>query len=385
MIWKFFIGLFIALFLNGCNNFRQQKQELVYVDIVKSYPEKELILQDLFDIEYVPLETTDEFLTYGRIQSVGKKYILSANRGGDGDLFLFDRKTGKGVNKINRLGQGGEEYASPDAVVLDEANRELFVVDLMTRKIRVYDYEGNFKRDFAFPEEGYYTEVLDYDHDHLLCYLGYMPGIETERSAHVLVSKRDGTIARTLALPYGAISSVVFIDGELTVTPQTNFTAPFGQDWVIMRTSSDTIYRLSDGQFAPFIVRQPSIHTMERPESFLYPYLFTSRYYFMQVQEKSLDLKTFKGFPTIDLVYDSEEQTIYKYTLFDANFQEHAFSFSILPNKALNPELVACFILQADVLLEALNDGKLSGPLKEIASRLNEEDNPVLVMVSQKR
>ena len=33
--------------------------------VTKSYPEKELIIQDFMDVEYIALETTDEFLTQG--------------------------------------------------------------------------------------------------------------------------------------------------------------------------------------------------------------------------------------------------------------------------------------------------------------------------------
>lgn len=44
------------------------------------------------DVEYVALETTDEFLTQGLVQDVGKEYILATNRNNDGDIFIFDRK-----------------------------------------------------------------------------------------------------------------------------------------------------------------------------------------------------------------------------------------------------------------------------------------------------
>ena len=41
--------------------------------------------------------------------------------------------------------------------------------------------------------------------------------------------------------------------------------------------------------------------------------------------------------------------------------------------------------LEAPDLVEALNDGKLRGPLKEIASRLDEEDNPVILIAKYKK
>ena len=105
-------ALLVASLLFGCGNGKQKESDgLITVDVSKSYPKKELILQDLFDIEYVPLETTDEFVTAGNVRVVDKDLIITKNNGRtDGDIFLFDRVTGKGIRKINRLGQGGEEY-----------------------------------------------------------------------------------------------------------------------------------------------------------------------------------------------------------------------------------------------------------------------------------
>ena len=56
----------------GCGtSSTQEKEDLIVVDVSKDYPKKELILQDLFDVEYIPLETTDEFVTLGWLQAIG--------------------------------------------------------------------------------------------------------------------------------------------------------------------------------------------------------------------------------------------------------------------------------------------------------------------------
>ena len=377
--------LLSTLLVAGCGERNAPSDNgLVTIDATKSYPEKTFVLQDLFDVEYVPLETTDDFLTYGAIQAVGEEYILSTNMGNDGDILLFDRKTGRGAHKINRLGQGGEEYAQAASVVLDEANREVFVVDLMTQKIRAYDYEGNFKRDFAFPDEGFYTETLDYDRDHLLCFLGQMPNVEGERSAHVLVAKRDGRIAQTIALPYESLKTPVYIDGELSVTPAMNLTAPFGEAWAVTRTSSDTIYRYdADGSAHPLIVRSPSIHGMD-PQVFLYPTILTDRYYFLRAQKKEFDLETMKGFPTQMLLYDTQEKRLVEYTLTNADMEggPDIDLYSVMPK---GKEVLACLTLQAPDLVEAREAGKLKGELQCVANRLDEESNPIIVLLEEKR
>lgn len=124
---KTILAVILLMVLAGCGENIQSNNDLIIVDVSKSYPKKELILQDFMDVEYVALETTDEFLTQGLVQDVGKEYILATNRNNDGDIFIFDRKTGKGVRKINRRGQGAEEYARINEIILDENNGEIFV------------------------------------------------------------------------------------------------------------------------------------------------------------------------------------------------------------------------------------------------------------------
>lgn len=192
--------IIILLVMTGCGG-NTSTNSLVTVDVTKSSysPKKELVLQDFMDVEYIPLETNDEFINQGNVQAVGKKYIIVANYRKDGDIFVYDRK-GKAIRKINRKGQGGEEYISFYNVILDEENEELFINDFWARKIKVYDLEGNFKRSFMQKQEGdtqFYTDMFNYDKDNLICY--------DECNADIpflLVSKQDGSITREIKVPY---------------------------------------------------------------------------------------------------------------------------------------------------------------------------------------
>ena len=89
----------------GCGtSSTQEKEDLIVVDVSKDYPKKELILQDLFDVEYIPLETTDEFVTLGWLQAIGKDVMIIRNMfAADGDILfttgkvrLFGISIGKG-------------------------------------------------------------------------------------------------------------------------------------------------------------------------------------------------------------------------------------------------------------------------------------------------
>ena len=102
-----FIEIIILFVMTGCGGGNSSTDDFITVDVNKSYSsKKELILQDFMDVEYIALETNDDFVNQGFVQAVGKEFILVKNYRDDGDIFVYDR-TGKAIRKINRKGQGG--------------------------------------------------------------------------------------------------------------------------------------------------------------------------------------------------------------------------------------------------------------------------------------
>ena len=163
------VVLFLMLGWSGCRE-NSGTVDIVTVDISQNYPKKELVLQDFMDVEYIPLETNDEFITQGDVMAIDNKYIVVKNWNNDGDIFLFDRKTGKGVRKWNRRGQGAEEYTFINGIVLDEGNNELYVNSTPSKKILVYDLFGNFKRSLNYVQGAEFMDVFNYDENSLICY-----------------------------------------------------------------------------------------------------------------------------------------------------------------------------------------------------------------------
>lgn len=70
------ISVVLLFALAGCGKDKQSTDELVTINVSKDYPEKELILQDIMDVEYIALETTDEFITHGNVMDVNEKFII---------------------------------------------------------------------------------------------------------------------------------------------------------------------------------------------------------------------------------------------------------------------------------------------------------------------
>ena len=76
-----------------------------------------------------------------------------------------------------------------------------------------------------------------------------------------------------------------------------------------------------------------------------------------------------------------EHYITYTYIIRNADFEG---SNVALWESSLNPEIASYRTLYAHELVEANEEGKLKGRLKEIASTLDEEDNPVIMLMKQK-
>ena len=376
----------VLLGLASCTGEKKEKEAFITVDITASYPEKDLVLQDFMDVEYVPLETSDEFLAQGNIAFVGENIVVATNMR-QGDILLFDRATGKGIRKINHKGFGPEEYIMPYNVVLFEDKNEMFVNDGPTSKIQVYDLDGNYKRTISYKRGALVTVLIDFDTDNFLSQNIYAPENENSGETFLFLSKKDGSMT-DIKVPYQERKSIALVrvneDGSMqgAFPENSDFIDPFRDGWLLTEPSADTIYFYkADRSLKPFIVRTPSVQTMS-PEVFLFPGVLTDDYYFMQSVTKEYDFDKNEGMPSTPLVYDVAEQKIYKYTVHNADYEDREENLS---KQNVNNKIAFYQALPADELIEALEDGKLKGKLSDIAAHLDIEDNPVVMIVKPKK
>ncbi len=378
----------IVLFvIAGCKQSGSQNNELVTVDVTANYPKKELILQDFMDVEYIPLETNGDFVCQGRVQDIGENFIIVRNNTEDGDIFIFDRN-GKALKKINRKGKGGEEYTGILGVTLDEDHRELFVNDNSARKIVVYDLDGNFKRSFRQKEGMMYGEIYNLDQENLICHdvrnenYGGMTLINNGQS-FLTISKEDGSITKEIQIPFKEKKTIVLkfkdeASGLIYASlPSTAYSLiPYFENWMLVEISADTLYSYSKNhQMVPVIVRTPSVQSMN-PEVFLFVSMLTDRYYFMEAVKKE------RQFKVTDLLYDKQKKAIFEYTVYNSDYSNKEQAFLKSPVNNLIPSRQ---ILEAHQLVEAYEKGQLKGRLKEIAATLEEESNPVIMLIKHKK
>ena len=380
--------LVVIVEYGGCKQSVAQDNNFIVIDVMKNYPSKKLILQDFMDVEYIPLETNDNFICQGMVLAVGKKIILIKNKIKDGDIFIFNRN-GKGLNKINRMGNGNEEYTNISGITLDEDKNEIFVNDFLARKILVYDLLGKFKRSFKHKDEASYLYIYNYDDRNLICNDNsfHLEG-ERNKQSFFIISKEDGNIIKKIEISFKKekTPTLTFIlDNKRanSITPRNFPIIPYNNNWIFMIPSSDTIFKYStlNHKVNPFIIRTPSIQSMD-PEVFLFPGILTQKYYFLETVKKEYKINTQTDFPRKKLLYDVIKKSIYEYIVYNNDYNGRIENMS---TKTINNEIYFWDKIEPDILIQANKKGEIKGRLKEIAENLEEDSNPIIMLVKHKK
>ena len=135
-------ALMFALLATACGDANQKTSALLQIDVRTNYPEKEICLQDVAEVSYVPLETTEEMLVAesAEVQSVSSKGIAIKHQPGNmkWESLIFHRN-GKGWLKLDKEGQGPDEYDRMQNLVVDWNQEQIFVESF--KKMDVYSLE----------------------------------------------------------------------------------------------------------------------------------------------------------------------------------------------------------------------------------------------------
>lgn len=96
-------------------------------------------------LEVIPLEVTDEALLSGinHLRVTDHDIWVSINK--SQYIYRFSR-TGKYLGKVGKIGQGPQEYIRMSDFIIDDERQEVYIITTVNG-IKVYDFEGNYKRD----------------------------------------------------------------------------------------------------------------------------------------------------------------------------------------------------------------------------------------------
>ena len=371
------ITLLLASMLLSCGGGKGEAQKqkvsdgLWTFDVTKEYPTKEIYIQDIADVDYIPLETNDSILWRGReVLYLDDDYIVGANR--NNGVYFHDGK-GKALNMFNKMGQGPKEYSDMYKVQYDKKSDEIYINDMF--KYYVYDKEGNFKRSFQGIEDKLYSRIEQFfilNEDELIQY--------NYNNHYTRVSRLTGEHLGDIKLGVAdSTTTLLFRKNNMIFNTIVSHFTKDKEGYIITSFPSDTTYLLTSNlQLKPIGVRIPPVSSQDVPV-FLLPVKNTPRYYFMSTIKKE------DSFPTKAYMMDKKTNQIYYLKDYFKNkdyigLKVHLDMFgpSVLANL---PNNVCVQSLNITKLCEAYEEGKLSGKLKDIAANLKEDDNPVLMII----
>ncbi len=396
------LWLLFTIFVASCVNtnrkepfFQTETREslaMPVLDLKKEYPKKTIALQDIADVEYITLETHDKGLVAGHYTTITDSFIITYNSSWD---VVFFHRDGRFSHSFNRIGGSGEEYSPPIGLNLcvNPELREVYINDVKKYRIQVYSYDGKYKRTLRTKGGSFaYGALYPLDSNNLLLEdldnVGNYNGKPTNPKPYYKISVTDGKMTRlpltvenrignTFRLPPDKetgqgmcvgvnISPVAKINGELLITPFV----------------SDTLYSYRDGHMVPIAKKQNWMK--ENGACWLVTLNgISDKYFLWWAIEKDL-----KKIGWYDRTYLQDRYTgaCSQIKLVDGNITDNSMPGKYEPNanRYCPPDNCIMHYYSAYQLVELYKKGKLQGKLKEIASKLSEEDNPVIMLAKFK-
>jgi len=239
-IWIFLLP---AILLSCKSSDPVREDRLIAFDLKELPSQGTLNLSDLgaVDIEYIPLETTEQSVI-SRINKilVGKDYFLTVYFA---NIFMF-RHDGTFVTKIGKAGRGPDEFTVAHDVDIDKNDGSIYLADGFQQKFFVFSPEGNLVRTFRIPLSSAMNFRLT--SEGILCYYpNHMGAIE---NSYILVDTM-GTIIRNFPnkYPWTRTDPGVFYTGE-------NLFYSFDNQLRKKEIYCDTVYSWKNGDFEPYMV-----------------------------------------------------------------------------------------------------------------------------------
>ena len=399
---KTIIKIIIIIFgIVSCQISTRKEESKIRTFDLREKPEiSEIKLSDLgfFDIEYIPLETTDQS-AIGRfgLRSVTDRFII-------GDSFYIIkqfnsivkfRDDGSFETRIGTVGRGPTEFQVAHDIDIDKENHKIYLVSGFQEKFNVYSETGEFLKTFKIPIHAPIQFRLN--DNNILCYLDNLQG-NIENSFVVIDTL--GEIIKNFPNKY----PFTLNKKGATGVGQENLFYQFNNRLFKKEVYSDTIYVFEDMVFKPHIVievgdRQLTPEARAKydlfhlAENFISPiHLFEFgdyvyyEYKYRIIPKSNNLLYGFIGSKTTDFqaFIDADQGLIN-----DLDGGPNILPETIKDNNTLISWTEAINI-KKHVASDTFRNSRPKYPekkneLEKLASGLKETDNPVLVLVSLKK
>lgn len=366
------------------------RSSLLTVDLKHDYPKKRIKLEDMADIEYIPLATSNTVLlnAIGTMAMSGNLIVVCDE--GLGTVFFFNRQ-GKYLNSFKRQGGGPEEYRSILGFCVDFKSEEVYICDYyLNNRVLVYSFKGDFKRHLNLNRKIWPGILYNYDDKHLISYDIYKLDEQTDKKnkyPYALISKDNGKVfPLSMRIDKRVSNAFNFIEdgkGRLSVI-NIDPMIKMQEGVIISDFAKDIIFSCINGKMAP-IAKRNNIASDGNNTCLSTVGINGNRYMILNVIEKEIDRKSQSIVATKSksLLHDKKMGGIYSAEIFLGDVVNgKGMQWDNYKKDVPDNHLVR--VLPASLLLNLLEKNRLQGELKRVASTLDEEDNPVLMIAKFK-
>ena len=382
-----YFSIFLAL--AACGERTQTASELLVADKDVDCPTQEIYLEDIADVDYIPLVTTDSILVNDYPPESVTPEGIAVRGGQPGELLLLDPTGQKLVGRVCRCGQGPEEYIVIDRCVVDWKRREVYIADYT--HLKAYDFAGNYLRTLLTKEEIAKLDICNLNADQLLC-ARERENCETPYHPYFTLSKADGRVdtLTSVELPrFIASNRTVLSNDGRSYNAHAFLPLLVGcadRTW-LTALALDTIFQINPDRSLLPVMAPLRAPTRDEEAPLLHFRGINDRYVWLSWVRRNVtvQLEHMEAGMREDLkiyMYDRKAQTwcepAYRCRAWSGFEPRYIFTDPL-------PYGYGLVMLNAMDLVEAYQNDELADErLREIASTLREDDNPVLMRLKFK-
>ncbi len=379
----------ILLALAACGERTQMASELLVADKNVDCPTQEIYLEDIADVDYIPLVTTDSILVNDYPPESVTPEGIAVRGGQPGELLLLDPTGQKLVGRVCRCGQGPEEYTVIYRCVVDWQRCEVYIADYT--HLKAYDFAGNYLRTLLTKEEIPMLDIRNLNADQLLC-ARERENCETPYRPYFTLSKADGRVdtLTSIELPrFIASNRTVLSNDGRSYNAHAFLPLLVGcadRMW-LTALALDTIFQINPDRSLLPVMAPLRAPTRDEEAPLLHFRGINDRYVWLSWVRRNVtvQLEHMEAGMREDLkiyMYDRKAQTwcepAYRCRAWSGFEPRYIFTDPL-------PYGYGLVMLNAMDLVEAYQNDELADErLREIASTLREDDNPVLMRLKFK-
>ncbi len=379
----------ISLFI-GCQNKKANiKNNLVVFDLQNLNEKSKAKLSDLGvdNIQYIPLQTDTNCLIsiIREFKSAENSFIILDN---SGQIYRFGFD-GRFINKIGKTGRGPGEYRLPSDYTIDNQEQQVFILPIEQPDIYVYSLNGKFLNTIPALVR---TRKIFYMDEGIFCWRDNYGGTGNINNTVVRVDKK-GNITKEFPEKY-KYKNITYPNGFL----EEYLMYSFDGNLYTKEIYSDTVFTFKNNEFTPAFILDHGGTTLS-----------------VEAREKIINDKTVR-----EIAFNhSREIKLFQFGNYDYSefiYHDDGFGFigsfdgkskflinlnegiindfdgglNFYPQTTLDNNTIINWInpleLKAHIASETFKNSipkypKKKKELEQLANSLNENDNPVLMLV----